>query len=252
MERQHYSRRVRQSSQSGPNPPEDAKPRQKQGSWFVQQSDTVKAALITAVSTVLVGAFGVVTAVITGVLQFQSPSGAPGPATPTVTTTVTVTAAAPIATSTQGTTPTTAAAGSPRYLADMNPSGDAWAVGSWTMSGKEYTHSLGQKSLCTEESVTVDLRGTYRRLVAVVGVADNADDLDRDKSADFSVYVDADDDNDADSGEQIVARAGLYRHPATIDASFPPARRLILVLNAPGDCFSYQTFAVWGDPKVYP
>lgn len=225
----------------------------KEGAWFSRQPETVKAAIITAVSAVLVGVLGMVGAVVTGVLQFRSPGGASGPVAPTATVTTTVTAAGPPPSSAAaGQAPSTGAAGgSPHYLADMNPSGDAWLVGSWKMAGKVYAHSFGEKSLCGDETIVVDLGGSYRRLTATVGVADTADAVDRDTSANFSVYVDADDDDQADSGEQIVSRGGLYRRPAPIDISFAAATKLILVIDSPGDCFTYKSFVVWGDPRVY-
>ncbi|HEU5161012.1 MAG TPA: NPCBM/NEW2 domain-containing protein [Streptosporangiaceae bacterium] len=247
---------MRQNRQADPDKSMSPGQPRKRGLWFSRQSDAVKAALITAASAVLVGVLGAGGAVIAGVLQFQSPSAASGPATPIITPTVTVTVAEPLLSSPtgQGTipaNPTGNPGGAPRYLATMNPSGDAWAVGSWKMSGKEYAHSFGQADLCVDESITIDLGKSYRRLVTVVGVADTADSNDRDDGVEFSVYVDADDDDNADSSEQIVSRAAFYHRPAPIDITFPAARKLILAMNAPGNCLT-RSFAVWGDPKVYP
>lgn len=139
---------------------------------------------------------------------------------------------------------------SPRYLTELNATGDAWAQGSWYLGGTRYEHSLAWTWPCNdgEQWVVFALPDPYRRLTATVGVSDYADDIDKRDTVQFRVYADANHDGEPQSSEQISSRAALYRKPGRIDAQLQGASQIILLTESSGDCLSSP--AVWGDPRV--
>ncbi|UUU22915.1 NPCBM/NEW2 domain-containing protein [Streptomyces sp. DSM 40750] len=139
---------------------------------------------------------------------------------------------------------------SPRYLADLNATGDAWAQGTWYLGGTRHDHSLAWTRPCNdgEQWVVFALPGSYRRLTATVGVSDYANDIDKGETAHFRVYADANHDGEPQGSEQISSRAALYGKPGRIDAQLQGATQIILLTESPQDCLLSP--AVWGDPRV--
>ncbi|WP_067172476.1 NPCBM/NEW2 domain-containing protein [Microtetraspora niveoalba] len=221
---------------------------------------TVKVAIITAVGTLGAAFLGGVFSVLTGYLQINPSGGDPTPAataTVTVTATVTAGAAAPGPSSEPTRPEPDTSSDSPPpgesrlHLADLTPVGSAWLQGTYALASKSHEKSLAVEGVsCGLPTQTrYHLDKPYSRFRATVGVSDEVIGSARTGTVDFRVYADRDQDDRADSDEQIGARAAQYAQPNTIDIALDDTQTLILEVLANG---CSRPTAVWGDPHLIP
>jgi NPCBM/NEW2 domain. len=221
---------------------------------LIERSGNVRSAVVSAVGAVvaaLVGLAGYLIGKDEGTREGAPAVSAP-PATVTVTATTTVTVEPTSAVGTAEPTSTEPPATEPGslgdglWLADLTPTGDPLLQGPRKIGDREYPKSLTHReNSCANprrETLFV-LPKPYQRFSATVGV-------DTDVVFEFSVYLDRDEDGEADDGEQVGTRTAQRNSPGRIDVPLEGVTRVILATDPTGTCI-WNTHAIWGDPKVY-
>ncbi|MDF5751908.1 NPCBM/NEW2 domain-containing protein [Spongiactinospora sp. TRM90649] len=212
----------------------------------------LRSALITGVATVLAAGAG---AFVTWILTGQNPAPRTS-ASAVVTRTVTQTATATVTTvATTGgaeaepsASSEEAPSGDSLALTSLNSTGDALVQGTWTLAGKKYPKSLSTSDVCGNDSTVVyQLPRPYQALTATVGLDDEGGRRDAGDAVKFEVYVDLDDDLEADENEQVTVVAAEYRKPGRIKAPLKGASTVMLRVSS-GSCVLSP--AVWGAPAV--
>jgi hypothetical protein len=154
--------------------------------------------------------------------------------------------------------PKAAAAQNPFYLATLTPTIDgtmqgesaAPEAGSWRLGAKTYLHSLGytaNNNLCDPYlSATYNIEGSYRYLVATVGVSDTPSDS---SGQGVTVSFEVDD----SSGDQLGTQSAQYGQPEQIRVPVQDLKTLTLKTSSSEGCFGGASAeAVWGDAELLP
>jgi len=213
----------------------------------IESRGNVRAAVVTAVGglvTTLIGILGGYQVGKDEGAQANASAASSPAATVTVTATATVTVE-PTSTAPPATEPSVPEGG--LWLADLTPTGAPLLQGPREIKGREYSKSLTyrQHSCDTGRRDTLFvLPKPYQRFSATVGV-------NNDVTFEFSVYLDRDEDGIADSEEQVGTRTAQRNSPGRIDVPLEGVTRVILATDASSDNCIWNTFAIWGDPKVY-
>jgi Swt1-like HEPN/NPCBM/NEW2 domain len=145
-----------------------------------------------------------------------------------------------------------AARSSLHYLANLvGNSGDTETptTGSWIMQGRAYSISIGYPGLWQEESVTYQLKRSYSKFAATVGVNDDADPTDHDTPIEFTVYGNP-------NGQSSTVKLGditeQWGKTKLFNVNINGATTLTLVTTLPtnADLISSSSVAVWGNAHL--